>query len=145
MRLGIIVLVVSLLSCETDVRELSAFETDYEFSHFAMKEGFDQAFIKYAADSAVLLRGCSAPIVGKELIRGFYKGYQENMKLTWEPIKSEESGMLAYTYGKFLYSVRVTADSVVKKSGHYITIWKKQSDGSWRYILDGGTESCTVH
>jgi ketosteroid isomerase-like protein len=27
-----------------------------------------------------------------------------------------------------------------KSQGKYVTIWKKQADGSWKFVLDGGNE-----
>ena len=59
--------------------------------------------------------------------------------LSWEPVyeKISESGELGYTYG--IHSNLEKATGKISK-GTYITIWKRQSDGSWKFVLDTGTQ-----
>jgi ketosteroid isomerase-like protein len=47
------------------------------------------------------------------------------------------SGNLGYTYG--LFNIHTTSGNLLGR-GKYITIWKKQTDGTWKYVLDGGNE-----
>jgi len=58
-------------------------------------------------------------------------------------VKAEiaRSGDLGYTYGNYEF---ITMDSLQKESktyGNYVTIWKRQADGSWKYVLDGGVST----
>jgi ketosteroid isomerase-like protein len=58
-------------------------------------------------------------------------------RLTWEPVKVEVSisGDLGYTFGNWeLYDYQRGKI----RYGNYITIWRKQKDGTWRWVLDGG-------
>lgn len=61
--------------------------------------------------------------------------------ITWDPhtVEVAASGDLAYTLGDF--EVRSTgADGQPHKStGTYVSIWRKQADGSWQVVVDGGT------
>ena len=62
-------------------------------------------------------------------------------RLTWRPISAEvsASGDLAYTIGR--WEMLVTDDSGMEKSagtGNYVTIWRKQADGSWKVAVDIG-------
>jgi ketosteroid isomerase-like protein len=98
------------------------------------------AFIEDAADYAVLLQKGIMPMVGKATIaRAFGDLSDTGFVLTWEPLYADisRSGDMGYTYG--LYKSFIKADSSVSR-GKYVTIWKKQPDGSWKYVLDGGNE-----
>ena len=75
------------------------------------------------------------PIVGRAAIAEVYAKIPGS-PLTWEPTRAEiaASGDLGYTFGN--YKIR-TGDEV-RSHGVYVTVWKKQPDGSWKYVLDGG-------
>jgi len=62
-----------------------------------------------------------------------------NLNLTFAPDQVEvaQSGDLAYTRGH--YSMQMTDKATkqpVKSDGTYLTVYKKQSDGSWKAIED---------
>ena len=82
------------------------------------------------------------PIEGKEAIIKFLA---ENVKgtVTWEPyfVEMSTSADLAYTLGKS-QSIRTRPSGKnVVSHGHYVTIWKKQMDGSWKLVFDTGIET----
>lgn len=58
--------------------------------------------------------------------------------LTWEPQAAvvSSSGDLGYTWGFF--EVRSRSDAKKAQKGKYVTIWRRQKDGSWKFILDTG-------
>jgi ketosteroid isomerase-like protein len=65
--------------------------------------------------------------------------------LRWEPDTAvvAVAGDLAYTLGHWESVVRtVTGDSVVAR-GNYVTLWRRQSDGSWKVALDIGNQAAT--
>lgn len=114
------------------------FEADRKFSASAIEKGFNQAFIEFAHPEAVLLRENSMPVIGKEAVTLlFEKADTAGVHFTWEPLAGDiaASGELGYTYG--IYSF--TKDSVTKK-GTYVSIWKKDSSGNWKYTLDCGNK-----
>jgi ketosteroid isomerase-like protein len=98
------------------------------------------AFLEYAADSAVLLQRNVMPVVGEKAVSAAFETFSNTgLTLTWEPLDADmsKSGDLGYTYG--LYTSFIKADSTVTR-GKYVTIWEKQTDNSWKYVLDGGNE-----
>lgn len=118
------------------------FEADRNFSKMAMVKGFPTAFIEYAHPDAVLLRPKSMPITGKPAIKNLYeKADSKGVDFTWEPLAGElaVSGELGYTYG--IYTVK--KDTALQQ-GTYVSIWKKDRDGNWKYILDTGNEGLGV-
>ncbi|NIX75727.1 YybH family protein [Microvirga terricola] len=111
-------------------------EADRAFNAMGQKEGVGKAFIAFAADDGtVLMRQGNLPILNKtELIDVFSK--VSGSSLTWEPLKAEiaASQDLGYTFGRY----KIRDGNEIKQHGVYGTIWKKQPDGSWKYVLDGG-------
>ena len=114
--------------------------TDIEFSNFSEKEGMKKAFLRFADDEAVLLRSNSMPIEGKENIgKSFTKINDSLFSLTWKPFKGfiSKSADLAYTYGSYTLTIK---NDTSETKGTYLSIWKKQDDGSWKWVLDTGNE-----
>lgn len=110
-------------------------DADKAFNAMAQKEGTGKAFIAYSADDPVLIRPGNMPLIGKaEFVDVFSK--VPGSSLSWEPIRAEiaASGDLGYTFGRYTLSDGET----IKTHGVYVTIWKKQPDGSWKFVLDGG-------
>jgi ketosteroid isomerase-like protein len=102
-------------------------------------KGVAYAFEFYADDSAVINRRNDQLIYGPKAIKEFYtaKTYVTS-KAHWSPdyIDISEDGTMAYTYGKYTW---ITTDSSgQKKESHGIfhTVWKKQKNGSWKYVWD---------
>lgn len=114
--------------------------TDREFSSMSASQGMHKAFLHFIADSGVLLRDQSFPLKGRNNLYGlFEKSSDTSFILTWEPLygKISASGDLGYTYGIFIKKLKTTGE---ESRGSYVTIWEKQSGGSWRFVLDSGTQ-----
>ena len=130
-----------LIACSpkiTDLSNLSANEiikTDKEMSEMALKIGFNQALLNYADDNVIKPRENQISIFGKKNLSDFWKDKPGPKTLSWVPNKAEasRSGDIGYTFGYYTFK---TPDSTFY--GNYYTIWKKQSDGKWKFVLDGG-------
>lgn len=113
-------------------------QADISFSDYSVRHGIQKAFIKYAHDSVVLLKPGRLPIEGLQSLIESYKGRSDsNRTLTWVPTNAliAESGELGYTYGIWTF---IAAGDTSK--GTYLTIWKKNNKGEWKYIADTGNE-----
>ena len=113
-------------------------DADIAFSDFSVKYGIQKAFIEFAHDSVVILRDKSMPIVGKQSLISSYQGKSDHgVELTWKPAKAmiAKSGELGYTYGFWMF---VSQNDTTH--GTYLTIWKKDDGGKWKYIADTGNE-----
>lgn len=71
------------------------------------------------------------PTINRDTINKFIS--QLNKDLTWKTSGSgiATSGDLGFTYG-YLFTKGVQD----KPSGHYVRIWKKQSDEKWAIAID---------
>ena len=134
---------ILIISCTKSLKTPESGElmkTDRDFSALSVKEGMHRAFLEFIADSGVLMRDKAYPLVGKAALASlFSKGSDTSFVLTWEPAfeKIAASGELGYTYGFFTRRVKSTSE---EERGTYLTIWQKQHDGSWKFIVDVGTQ-----
>jgi ketosteroid isomerase-like protein len=95
--------------------------------------------MRFAADSALQMRDGAIPLRGIQQIRDFYmKLHDTTSNLSWEPEFGMVSGNLGYTFGWWNFKAKIYPNRDTVFTGNYVTIWKKQSDGSWKYVLDGG-------
>ena len=110
-------------------------DTDKAFNDMAQTEGTGKAFIAYSAEDPVMIRPGSMPLLGRSaFVESFSK--VTGSALSWEPLKAEiaASQDLGYTFGR--YTLREGGE--IKGHGVYVSIWKRQPDGSWKFVLDGG-------
>jgi ketosteroid isomerase-like protein len=119
--------------------KLALLDADRAFSDMSEEKGMKTAFMDYIDSNGVLLRPGYLPIVGADAV-DFLSQLPENAySMKWEPIGGDvaKSGELGFTYGTF--KITPTArDTVIY--GTYVSVWKKQADGSWKLVLDSGNE-----
>lgn len=114
--------------------------TDREFANMSIKDGMFSAFLFYIADDGVILRDNSFPSKGKVALMQYFTGKSDTTStLNWEPLYETiaESGDLGYTYGIWSSTEKLSGKV---SGGTYVTIWKKQGDGTWKFVLDTGTQ-----
>lgn len=119
----------------------SLLDTDRDFYRVSTQKGLGRAFIDFADDNVILLRQNQFPIVGKAELAKHHLNHENDVKpLYWDPLKAEASpdGKLGYTFGKWEYKDVDKNGKPTSEYGNYLTVWKKQKDGSWKYVYDGG-------
>jgi ketosteroid isomerase-like protein len=145
MRYFIILLLV-LLACNSHDREevntaqvalQEIQQADVDFSNFSREHGMRKAFLEYIDDDGIMMRDNAMPIIGANAIDYITSMNDSSIVLTWEPRGGDiaASGDLGYTYG--VYEMK---DSANVQKGTYVTIWKKQSNGRWKFVLDSGNQ-----
>jgi ketosteroid isomerase-like protein len=115
-------------------------QTDRAFSSMSVKEGMFKAFLFYVDTDGVILSNNEFPSKGIEALKERFSGRSDTaFILSWEPLseKISESGDLGYTYGIHTNTNKVSGEIT---KGTYVTIWQKQTDGSWKFVLDTGTQ-----
>jgi ketosteroid isomerase-like protein len=124
-------------SDETLKKEVLA--ADRAFSELSKAKGTKEAFIFYAAPEVIKPQPDQQPIIGKDaLINSFEKTPAQDFELTWEPLKAEVSGSLGYTFGNYFLKTKMADMRDTIFYGNYVSIWKKQPNGTWQYVLDTG-------
>jgi len=115
-------------------------ETEHNFAAMAENEGIRKAFLTYAAEDAVLMRG-NILVTGKKDITGFFENQSFDDKetsLKWKPdfVDVAASGDLGYTYGRYIFSYTDSTGTKRENTGIFHTVWKRQPDGAWRFVWD---------
>lgn len=119
--------------------KMKMMEADRAFSRQSEAKGMKNAFLDYIDSNGVLLRAGHAPLMGADAIDFLVQQNDSAYTLKWEPKNGvvAASGDLGYTYG--IYVLRPgTKDTLLY--GTYVSVWKKQSDGNWKFVLDSGNE-----
>ena len=124
--------------------EKEIIEMEKAFSNYSEQHGFAKALAEYSADNAIKLNTRQFATFGKEELQkeaamdstGSTQG-----TLTWKPLKIQvsESGDMAAAFGDWYYkfkSPKTMRDTTIY--GNYITVWEKQKNGTWKFIIDGG-------
>ena len=99
------------------------------------------AFADWFADDGVALGNGAAPVVGKVAIARSAGWSPATYQLTWKPTDGMmgPSGDMGYTWGHFEGHSKDANGNPVTTSGRYMTIWRKQADGTWKVVLDAGS------
>jgi len=133
-----------LAGCQTEEEVASPevlLKVEKEFSDMSATKGVVKAFLHYCDDEGVLLRANTYPVYGKAAISKRLSGMPDStFTLTWEPLEARisSSGDLGYTYG--IYQIRYKDETLPDEKGSYVTIWKKDSEGQWKFMMDTGQE-----
>ena len=145
-RMSIIVFLI-ISSCNTapnassvEIWKQEIKDVEREFAAMADREGIPVAFLYYAAEDVVVMRN-DVLIIGRQHLAEHFQGIlaqPEDERLSWEPdfVDVSASGDLGYTYGTYMYSYTDSAGIPVEHKGVFHTVWKRQSDGSWRFVWD---------
>jgi len=127
---------------KTGVNDLrSMVETERAFARMSEEKGTREAFAAFIADEGILFRPTA--VLGK-------KWMQENPLppsttrplLAWQPIFAfvSSAGDLGHTTGPWQYKKDIK-DAQPTAFGNFMTVWKKQADGSWKFALDLGVSN----
>jgi ketosteroid isomerase-like protein len=115
------------------------FDLEARFAKDVAERG-GAAFADWFAEDGVELSNGEAPVIGKVAIVKSAKWSPKEYLLTWTPTDAAmgPSGDMGYTWGHFEGSSKDANGNPVTTSGRYMTIWRKQPDGSWKVVLDAG-------
>ncbi len=81
-----------------------------------------------------MMKGPGEPVQGAalgELMRPTLTGG----RLAWAPLASGRNETLGFTVGKATYTASKPGES---RRSSYVTIWRKQADGTWKALFDTG-------
>lgn len=113
---------------------------DARFAGFAALHGPGAAFAEFAAEDGALLSGNPGITWGRSAIRESNGSDLRSVLLTWAPVDgfAAASGDLGFTVGQATYVSTAIGRSLHLQYSKYLTIWRRQRNGGWRYVVDGG-------
>jgi len=111
-------------------------DADAAFAKLASDSGPGLAFERFAAPDALLLGAAPKPRKGPAEIGAAFATFPSTGKFSWAPVRSYgyASGGLGFTAGEAV----IQQDGTTSRS-KYITVWRLEPDGSWKYIFDLGS------
>jgi len=119
---------------EAAVRAASA-----EWAKVAAAKDLEKTISYYAEDASMFPP--NAPIVtGPEARRKMWTQLFSPAEVVFSngatKVEIAKSGDLAYEIGTFQYAFKDDKGNPVKQVGKYVVVWKKQSGGEWKAIVD---------
>ena len=114
-------------------------KAEKDFAQMAADKGIAEAFYFFADSNATIKRQNDTLIHGKEAIKIFYSApFYQKATVKWSPdfVGASIDGDIGYTYGKYVWSSTDPAGKPITFNGVFHTVWKKQPDGSWKYVWD---------
>jgi ketosteroid isomerase-like protein len=112
-------------------------DAEKKFYETGQAKGTRAAFLEWLADDAIVFR--PGPVNGKE---AWGKRPEIGLDLVWEPTFAAiaRSGDFGYDTGPAKWRADKKEPNFTGY-GHFISIWKKQKDGTWKVALDCGIEN----
>lgn len=119
----------------------------------AVAAGGGKAFAQWFADDGMTLNNGRPPVRGRAAIAAEATWDANTYQLSWVPEGAQmgPSNDMGYTWGHYEGRSRDKGGQTVTQGGRYITVWKKQGDGSWKVALDASAneppnagECCTL-
>lgn len=141
MKMKVTALIV-LLSLSVIAQGQSALQdmvkTEQAFSKMAQDKSIRDAFMTYIADDGLLFR--PGAVNGKKwMIEHPVPPSDKRPVLVWQPSHAgmSASGDMGFTTGPWEGKPDVNEEKTLN-FGHFVTVWKKQADGTWRFVVDLG-------
>lgn len=94
-----------------------------------------QAFLEFMDAEGTLLRPAARPLIGANAVDFLSQQKDTDYTITWQPQHAvvAASADMGFTFG--IYSLRPHAIDTTLY-GSYVSIWKKQTDSTWKFVLD---------
>jgi len=124
-----------------DAATAALLQVDRDFAQTGVAKNI-AGFMSYIAED---VRFYSVGVIrtGKLPFReSWAKGFADpNWSITWAPLYAEvaQSADLGYSTGSFEIHDKSPDGTPLVRKGSYVTIWRKQPDGTWKVALDIGS------
>ena len=112
-------------------------EIEGKFYQTGQEKGTRAAFLEYLADDGIMFQ--PEPGIAK---KAWEQRKESGVSLIWRPIFAAmaRSCDFGYTTGPAEWK-KSKAEEKPFGHGQFVSVWKKQADGSWKLALDVGTEN----
>jgi ketosteroid isomerase-like protein len=113
-------------------------KTEQAFSKMAEEKNAREAFMAFIADDGLLFR--PGAVNGKKwMLEHPLPPSDKKPLLAWQPAYAgmAASGDMGFTTGPWEAKADINDDKPAGY-GHFMTVWKKQADGSWKFVVDLG-------
>jgi uncharacterized protein (TIGR02246 family) len=139
---GVFALLPSALSTpmgdtQADAKALTKVDEDWSKS-VATRDA--EKVVSFYAEDAIGYPPNEPVAVGRPAIKKIWTAMlaDASFSISWKPVHVEvaTSGDLGYTTGTYEDSAKGPDGKTVTDKGKYVSVWKKQKDGTWKSIHD---------
>jgi ketosteroid isomerase-like protein len=116
----------------------SMVDTELAFAKMSAEQGTRPSFMAFIADDGILFR--PRAVKGKQwMTENPVPASAKRSLLSWYPTVADvaRAGDMGYTTGPWEYKADIH-DAKPVAWGNFLTVWKKQPDGSWKFAIDLG-------
>ena len=146
-KLVSLVLLTTILSCtqkkaDTKAEGEKIVQLSKEWSEAASKNDVEKT-VSYWADDAILISAGQPTLNGKDAIRKMVEESfkMPGFKISWQPqnVVVSENGDMAYMIEDSQMTFSDSTGKSTTLNNKAVSIWRKQSDGSWKNVVDIST------
>ena len=117
-------------------------KSDAAFAQSVAEKNRDK-FLSFIADVTTFNGGTANELHGRDAVMKAWGDFfaADGPTLSWTPIRGEVigAGDIGYTTGRSVFRQKDANGKVTERRGQYVTIWRKQTDGSWKVVFDTGS------
>ncbi len=100
-------------------------------------------FLSFIADVTTFNGGTAGETHGRDAVMKEWSDFFDpaGPTLSWVPTKAEVvgGGDLGYSTGRSLLKGKDANGAPIERRSEYLTVWRRQKDGSWRVVFDTGS------
>jgi ketosteroid isomerase-like protein len=136
--LVVVVCLMVAMSAQAQSALLDMVKTEQAFSKMAEEKNARDAFVEFIADDGLLFR--PGAVNGKKWMQEHpVPASDKNPLLAWQPAFAgmSVSGDMGFTTGPWEFKAD-RSDEKPSGYGDFVTVWKKQADGTWKFVVDLG-------
>jgi ketosteroid isomerase-like protein len=110
------------------------------FCAMAKSKGLNAAFSHFAAPDVAFIDTDPRQFRGPAAVQERMGPDRPGVTLTWSALFTDvaDDGTLGYNYGRFESRSTGPDGQERVRGGFFLTIWKRQPDGSWKFVMDTG-------
>ena len=117
-------------------------KADADFAK-AVADRSRERFLSFIADVTTFNGGSPSEVRGRDAVMKDWSDFfdPDGPTLSWTPTRGEVvgAGDLGYTTGRSILRGKGPNGETVERHGEYLTVWRKQRDGTWKVIFDTGS------
>ena len=114
-------------------------EADAAWSKAAAAKDME-GYLSFLTDDAAVLPPNASILTGKDAIGKWESELfaAPGLAVSWQATQAEvsQAGDLGYTLGTYELTMSGPEGKPVTDRGKYVTVWKKQPDGTWKIVAD---------
>jgi ketosteroid isomerase-like protein len=102
-----------------------------------------EKFLSFIADVTTFNGGTANELHSRDAVMKAWSDFftPDGPTLSWTPLNGQVvgAGDVGYTTGRSVYRQKGADGRITERRGQYITVWRKQPDGSWKVVFDTGS------